>query len=265
MALTPIDVQQKTFATALRGYDLDEVDDFLDGVVIALKDYEQRLRDAQERITSLEAEVNDRGDNEGVIARALVAAQRSADSLIAEANAEAESILGDARSEAVELKAERAAKQEELRLEVDAIQAKITSLREGVAELAGLIPEQLDAMEELVADAGQSSGATFDAALPITDYSLSAGGFDFDAEPGNGSEDDDGLDALGDDEGDSGYDGDMAVGDGNEEQGDDEGDGTEGRHEVIEVDDLTERIDAAFDDTVSAEEIADGSARPWET
>ena len=34
MPLTPIDVQQKTFATALRGYDLDEVDDFLDAVDI---------------------------------------------------------------------------------------------------------------------------------------------------------------------------------------------------------------------------------------
>ena len=83
MPLTPIDVQQKTFATALRGYDLDEVDDFLDAVVVALKDYDQRLSDAQERISTLEAELNDRGDAEGAIARALVAAQRSADSIVA--------------------------------------------------------------------------------------------------------------------------------------------------------------------------------------
>mgnify|MGYP000417498112 CR=1 FL=1 len=46
MPLTPIDVQQKTFGTALRGYDLDEVDDFLDEIVTSLKDSEQRLRDA---------------------------------------------------------------------------------------------------------------------------------------------------------------------------------------------------------------------------
>jgi cell division initiation protein len=82
MPLTPIDVQQKTFGTALRGYDLDEVDDFLDEVVTSLKDYEQRLRDAQERIATLEIEVTDRGDAEGAIARALVAAQRSADSIM---------------------------------------------------------------------------------------------------------------------------------------------------------------------------------------
>ncbi|MEX1271686.1 MAG: DivIVA domain-containing protein, partial [Acidimicrobiia bacterium] len=65
MPLTPIDVQQKTFGTALRGYDLDEVDDFLDDIVTSLKDYEQRLRDAQERIATLEMEMTDRGDAEG--------------------------------------------------------------------------------------------------------------------------------------------------------------------------------------------------------
>ncbi|TDI37156.1 MAG: DivIVA domain-containing protein, partial [Acidobacteria bacterium] len=33
MAMTPSDVEQKTFSTVLRGYDLDEVDDFLDDVI----------------------------------------------------------------------------------------------------------------------------------------------------------------------------------------------------------------------------------------
>ena len=103
MPLTPIDVQQKTFATALRGYDLDEVDDFLDAVVVALKDYDQRLSDAQERISTLEAELNDKGDAEGAIARALVAAQRSADAIVADAKEEAQRILSDADSEANEL------------------------------------------------------------------------------------------------------------------------------------------------------------------
>ena len=268
MVLTPIDVQQKTFATALRGYDLDEVDDFLDGVVIALKDYDQRLRDAQERISTLEAELADSGDNEGVIARALVAAQRSADSLVADAKVESETILAEARSESVELEAERSAKQEELRNEVTGIQDKITSLRTGVAELAGLIPAQLDAMDELAAGAADSSGATFDAALPASDYSLSGGGFGFDEDeipesPGEveaDAEEDDvsssEVEVSDDDDSDS-----SGLTDDSDVQDDD----PEGRHEVIEIDDLSERIDAAFDDSLDADEISDGSARPWET
>ncbi|MGH9892832.1 MAG: DivIVA domain-containing protein, partial [bacterium] len=48
MNLTPIDVEQKAFTQALRGYQMDEVDDFLDEVVATLRSYEQRLREAQD-------------------------------------------------------------------------------------------------------------------------------------------------------------------------------------------------------------------------
>ena len=32
MALTPLDIQNKTFPTKMRGYNQDEVDDFLDPI-----------------------------------------------------------------------------------------------------------------------------------------------------------------------------------------------------------------------------------------
>src|SRR5690606_20003465 len=92
MPLTPIDVQQKTFGPELRGYNMDEVDDFLDEVVATLKDYDQRMRDAQDRIRALEAELASRGEEESAISRALVAAQKQADAIISEAEAEAEVI-----------------------------------------------------------------------------------------------------------------------------------------------------------------------------
>ncbi len=38
MAITPADIEKKTFSTALRGYDLDEVDDFLDEMVAAVRE-----------------------------------------------------------------------------------------------------------------------------------------------------------------------------------------------------------------------------------
>ena len=144
MPLTPIDVQQKTFATALRGYDLDEVDDFLDAVVVALKDYDQRLSDAQERISTLEAELNDKGDAEGAISRALVAAQRSADAIVADAKEEAQRILSDADNEANELADTRDAERRRLQTEIDELRSKVSSVRGSVAELAAAIPVTLD-------------------------------------------------------------------------------------------------------------------------
>ena len=136
MPLTPIDVQQKTFGTALRGYDLDEVDDFLDDIVTSLKDYEQRLRDAQERIATLEMEMTDRGDAEGAIARALVAAQRSADSILAEAKVDADRIVADARAEASEMSKARDDEKASAEAEISRIRGIVDSLRSRLAELS---------------------------------------------------------------------------------------------------------------------------------
>lgn len=183
MALTPIDVQQKTFATALRGYDLDEVDDFLDSVVVALKDYDQRLTDAQERISTLQAELSDRGDAEGAIARALVAAQRSADGILADAREEADRIVADANNEASELAGERDREQQKLRDEISAIRAKIVEVRSSVAELAAAIPATLDDMDAALEDHEEPAvGATFDAAQPVGGYEIASDEEDLEVE-----------------------------------------------------------------------------------
>lgn len=153
MPLTPIDVQQKTFGTALRGYDLDEVDDFLDEIVTSLKDYEQRLRDAQERISTLEMEMTDRGDAEGAIARALVAAQRSADSIVADARAEAERIVGDARAEATEVEKTREAEKANAEVEISRIRGIVDGLRVQLAELSAVVGSHIDRADSAISDA----------------------------------------------------------------------------------------------------------------
>lgn len=170
MVLTPIDVQQKTFATAMRGYDLDEVDDFLDNVVIALKDYEQRLRDAQERITTLESDLSKRSDEESAISRALVAAQRSADSLVDDAREEAQRILAEAESQASELEGERDEQRRLLEEEIDAIRSRLERLRSGVATMLTSVSAGLDDIEQFVDEEAQApleppAQATFDAAV----------------------------------------------------------------------------------------------------
>jgi len=55
--LTPADVEQKTFSTALRGYDLDEVDDFLDEVVATLRELTEQLDQARLAGAGVEAVV----------------------------------------------------------------------------------------------------------------------------------------------------------------------------------------------------------------
>ena len=159
MPLTPIDIQQKTFGPELRGYNMDEVDDFLDDVVVALKDYDQRLRDAEDRIRALEAELSTRGEDESAISRALVAAQKQADSLVADARVEAEKIRADAEGEADELRADRDAEKMSLTKDIARMRATVADMKRRIVELATAVSSDLDEMDVAAAEAANGIGS----------------------------------------------------------------------------------------------------------
>ncbi|HSJ83943.1 MAG TPA: DivIVA domain-containing protein [Acidimicrobiia bacterium] len=170
MAITPADIEKKTFSTALRGYDLDEVDDFLDEMVVAVRELEEELGRARARIAELEqgsgavaapattspgeaAAAPAPGIDESAVGRALVAAQQAADRILEEARTEAEKTVGDARSEADNFARER----EQRRAAIEAEMADMTGLVAGVrtqlAVLATSVADKLDEMDAAVAGA----------------------------------------------------------------------------------------------------------------
>ena len=164
MSLGPVDVQQKTFGTALRGYDLDEVDEFLDEVVMSLDSYEQRLAEANALVRRLKQEAEERGDAEGAISRALLAAQRSADTIVSEAQEEAdrtladarykaERILADARHESHALETERERIRNELTEEIGRLRATLADLRGRVAALSASVEADLSTMDAALDEA----------------------------------------------------------------------------------------------------------------
>ncbi len=148
MALTPIDVQQKTFRQALRGYAESEVDEFLDEVVMALREYESRLRDAEERIAVLEGEIHASRDSEDAFRKAFVTAQKSADSIVAEARVEAEKILEDARNREGVVAQERIEERDALEAELSRLRSAVGDLRGRLATLAGSMDEDLASYEQ---------------------------------------------------------------------------------------------------------------------
>ena len=147
MNLTPVDVEQKAFTQALRGYQMDEVDDFLDEVVGTLRSYDQRLRDAQDKIKVLESEASSRGGDETAISRAILTAQRSADALLEEAETEAERIRSRAMAEADELQASRDAERAKLLDEIGGMRAMMGKLRERLSELATAVGHSVTEMD----------------------------------------------------------------------------------------------------------------------
>ena len=173
MAITPSDIEKKTFSTALRGYDLDEVDDFLDEMVVAVRELQEELTRAKERVAQLEGDPDavaaaaalaaasvppasvaaEPGPDESAVGRALVAAQQAADRMLEDARSEADKIVGDARTEADTFAEER----DQRRIEVDAEMTEMTGLVAGVrtqlAVLATTVADKLDEMDAVVAGA----------------------------------------------------------------------------------------------------------------
>ncbi len=98
--LTPIDIQKQDFDVSFRGYNADEVDDFLDMVG---KDYEKLYKDnieLRDRVTSLKEEVSKYQEKESALQNALIIAQRAAEDTKKSASQQADTIINDAQNKA---------------------------------------------------------------------------------------------------------------------------------------------------------------------
>ena len=100
MKITPSDITNKTFKKSIRGYDADEVDEFLDLIV---KDYEGLYRDnssLKEKIDSLSDQLERFLKMENTIQNTLVLAQDASENAKQAAQREADLILKTAQDTA---------------------------------------------------------------------------------------------------------------------------------------------------------------------
>lgn len=101
--ITPLDIQNKEFKRGMRGYREDEVDEFLDLVMV---DYEKlykenaELKDKLERVSQ---QIEQYKNIEETLKNTLVVAQNAAEEVRTNALKKAELILQDAENQAKEL------------------------------------------------------------------------------------------------------------------------------------------------------------------
>src|ERR671911_546619 len=100
MPLRPIDVRRKEFKSGFRGYDANQVDDFLDAVADEFeRNYTENQR-MREEVSSLRDRLQQFEDLEGSIRDALVHAEQASNDLRRAATQEAEGIKQSAQREA---------------------------------------------------------------------------------------------------------------------------------------------------------------------
>ena len=134
--LTPLDIENKRFAKQkLGGYNVDEVDDFLDELTLEYGKLYKENTELKEQKEELDSNVGKYKNIENTLQNTLVMAQKTADEITLVAKQQAEQIIKEAefsaKSSVEELNAQILVKQkelEDLKKQFDVYKAKMESL-----------------------------------------------------------------------------------------------------------------------------------------
>jgi len=141
MPLTPLDIHNKEFTKGFRGYDEDEVNEFLD---LVIKDYEliirekkeldERLKDMNERLTHF-------SNIEETLNKSIIVAQEAAEELKRNAQKEAKLIIKEAEKNSDRIVNDSLSKARKIALEIEELKKQSKVFR---TRFKMLIEAQLD-------------------------------------------------------------------------------------------------------------------------
>jgi cell division initiation protein len=124
MKVTPLDLRQQKFKSVMRGFDREEVVQFLSEVA---DDYEQALRDAdkvREDLARTQAQLDELREHERNLRNTLLTAQKLADEIRNNAEQEAKRVVREAESRADLVLQKAQARLEDVQREVDGVRLK---------------------------------------------------------------------------------------------------------------------------------------------
>jgi cell division initiation protein len=153
--LTPLDIQQQRFKTRFRGFDIQEVDVFLDQMSDAFESLLKQNENLKEDFRRLQLEIQGYKNREDAFKRALLNSQRvieqmkenaqkSAELIVAEAEVKAEKILNKAHNRLAQLHEDIA----ELKRQRMQIEVQIGSVIEAHGKLLEISKEGMKAMDD---------------------------------------------------------------------------------------------------------------------
>ena len=143
--LTPLDIENQRFSKSLKGYNLDEVDDFLDQLTI---DYERLYKENNElrnKVESLEKDLEHYKSVEQTLQNTLIMAQSTADDIKANAQSRADQIIRDAQSEARRATDEITKEEFEIRKRTEELKRQFSVYK---AKMEALLISQLEMLQD---------------------------------------------------------------------------------------------------------------------
>ncbi|WAH35518.1 DivIVA domain-containing protein [Alicyclobacillus dauci] len=144
MPLSPIDIHNKEFGRSWRGYNEDEVDDFLERVI---QDYEGLIRtnkQLEEDIVRLNERLSHYDSLEDTLGKSILVAQETAEEVKNNARKEAQLIIREAEKNADRIVSEALNKARKVAIEMEEMQKQAAVFR---ARFRSLVQSQLEMMD----------------------------------------------------------------------------------------------------------------------
>mgnify|MGYP001218804937 CR=1 FL=1 len=154
MPLTPLDIHNKEFSRSFRGYDEDQVNEFLDQII---KDYEALIRENKElqnQVAALQERVNHFATMEETLSKTIIVAQETADEVKNNAKKEAQLVLKEAEKNADRIINESLAKARKIALEMEELKKQASIYR---TRFRTLIEAQLELLNDKAWDSLEPS------------------------------------------------------------------------------------------------------------
>lgn len=151
MAITPNEISNKDFKKVFRGYDIDEVDEFLEQIV---EEYEKLYKENitnKEKVAALNEKLEHYSNMENTLQSTLLLAQSAAEQAKESSKKEAELIIKDAQETAAGIIKKAEDRVAEINKEYEILKQQFNMFK---SRFVGLLQAQMDSIEKSAIDLG---------------------------------------------------------------------------------------------------------------
>ncbi len=147
MRITPLDIKKRVFNKAFRGYNIEEVEEFIDRIAAEYERLYTDHRKFTKEIAKLEEEVKEFSQMEKSLKQALLSAQKTSSSLTTNAEREAQIIIKEAELNAEKIVDEAKSEAKDLLKHIKVLNQKKKMIKLDLKSLLESYMESLDLNE----------------------------------------------------------------------------------------------------------------------
>ena len=143
--LTPLDIENKRFTKAIKGYNSNEVDEFLDELTVEYEKLYKENAELRSEVESNKKDLEHYRNVEHTLQNTLVMAQTTAEDIKKMANQQADQIVKDAELNAKQAVEELGRQEFEMRVKLEEMKKKFDMYK---AKMEALLISQLEMLKD---------------------------------------------------------------------------------------------------------------------